>query len=94
MSQPIAAVGAYKRIVDSSAAISAGPCQLLGFYVASTTAGTVVIKDGGSSGTALSGTITPAAGVYHNFPANVGTSAYATLGGTNIDVTFFFAAGH
>jgi hypothetical protein len=51
-----------------------------------------VLKDGGTSGTAMCGTITPAIG-YHSFPANVGTSLFATIGGT-LDVTFFFASGN
>lgn len=93
MASPIADVGQFINLA-ASAAISAGPCQLLGFYVNSTNAGTLIIKDGGSSGTALSGTITPAAGTFHRFPATVGTSAYATIGGTALNVTFFFQAGH
>lgn len=93
MSQPIARVGTPIRLT-SSAAISVSQCQLLGFYVASTNAGTLIIKDGGTSGTALCGTITPAAGVFHEFPANIGTSAFATIGGTALDVTFFFANAH
>ena len=91
MSLPIAEVGSAKNLT-SSAAISAGPCQLIGFYVNSTSSGTLIIKDGGSSGTALSGTITPAIG-FHRFPAVIGTSGYATIANT-LDVTFFFAAGN
>lgn len=79
--------------LTASGAISGGPCRLIGFYVASTTTGTIVIKDGGSSGTAISGTITPAVG-FHFFPAAIGSSngAYATLANT-INVTFFFLPG-
>ena len=91
MSQPVAEVGAYKNIA-ATAAVSTGPCQLIGFYVNSTTAGTLVLKDGGASGTVMSGTITPAIG-FHRFPANVGSSLHATEGGT-LDVTFFFASGN
>ena len=91
MSQPVAEVGAYKNIT-ATGAVTTGPCQLLGFYVNSTTAGTLVLRDGGASGTVMSGTITPAIG-YHPFPANVGSSLYATEGGT-LDVTFFFASGN
>jgi hypothetical protein len=91
MSQPVAEVGAYKNITETGA-VTTGPCQLLGFYVNSTTLGTLVLKDGGASGTVMSGTITPAVG-FHRFPANVGTSLYATEGGT-LDVTFFFASGN
>lgn len=77
--------------LTASGAISSNPGTLLGFYVGSTSSGTIVIKDGGSVGTALSGTITPAVG-FHRFPASFGTSAYATIGGT-LDVTFFFVPG-
>ena len=76
-----------------SGAISLCRGSLLGFYVNSTTAGTIIIKDGGTGGTALGGTITPSVG-WNTYPA-ASTSAsglWATIGGT-IDVTFFFAAG-
>jgi hypothetical protein len=91
MSQPVAECGAYKNITETGA-VSSGPCQLIGFYVNSTTIGTLVLRDGGASGTVMSGTITPAIG-FHAFPANVGTSLYATIAGTALNVTFFFAAG-
>jgi hypothetical protein len=90
MSQPVAEVGGYKNIT-ATGAVSTGPCQLIGFYVNSTTVGTLVLRNGGASGEVMSGTITPAIG-FHRFPANVGVSLYATVGGT-LDVTFFFAAG-
>ena len=48
-----------------------------------------VFNEGGAGGTAMSGTITPAVG-FHRFPANVGTSLYATIGST-LNVTFFYA---
>jgi len=89
MSAPVAEVGGYKNIT-ATGAVSTGACQLIGFYVNSTTVGTLVLKDGGSGGTAMSGTITPAIG-FHRFPANVGTSLYATIGGSALDVTFFYA---
>ena len=88
MSMPVAEIGSYKRLT-ATGAVCAGPCQLLGFYVSSTTSGTVVLTDS----VAMSGTITPAIG-YHNFPANVGTSLTATIAGTALDVTFFFASGN
>jgi hypothetical protein len=90
MSQPVAEVGGYKNIT-ATGAVSTGSCQLIGFYVNSTTVGTLVLRNGGASGEVMSGTITPAIG-FHRFPANVGVSLYATVGGT-LDVTFFFAAG-
>ena len=89
MSQPVAEVGGYKNIT-ATGAVSTGACQLIGFYVNSTNAGTLVLTDGGSGGTAMSGTITPAIG-FPRFPANVGTSLYATIAGTALNVTFFYA---
>ena len=91
MSQPVAEVGGYKNIT-ATGAVSNGPCQLIGFYVNNTTIGTLVLRNGGASGEVMSGTITPAIG-FHRFPANVGVSLYATIGGSALDVTFFFAAG-
>ena len=89
MSIPVAEVGSYKRLT-ATAAVCAGPCQLLGFYVSSTNAGTLVLTDGS---TAMSGTITPAIG-FHRFPATVGTSLTATIAGSALDVTFFYASGN
>ena len=91
MSQPVAEVGGYKNIT-ASGAVSSGACQLIGFYVNSTTAGTLALTDGGAAGTAMGGTITPAIG-FHRYPATVGTSLYATIGGTALNVTFFYSSG-
>jgi len=77
--------------LTSSGAISTVPGRIIGFYVASTSSGTIILKDGGSGGTAISGTITPAVG-WHFFPAAISTSAYATIAST-IDVTFMFIPG-
>ena len=89
MSMPVAEAGSYKRLT-ATGAVSAGPCQLLGFYVANTTSGTVVLTD---DSTVMSGTITPSIG-FHRFPSIVGTSLTATIGGTALDITFFFASGN
>jgi hypothetical protein len=89
MSAPVAEVGGYKNIT-ATGAVSTGACQLIGFYVNSTTVGTLVLRDGGSGGTVMSGTITPAIG-FHRFPANVGVSLHATIAGSALDVTFFYA---
>jgi len=64
-----------------------GGGALLGFYVNSTSSGTIAFKKGGSGGTAISGTITPAIG-FHFFPAAV-ADLHATIGGT-LNVTLFF----
>ena len=91
MAMPISENGAAVNKTSTSA-VSSGPCQLIGFYVNNTTAGTLVLRDGGAAGTVMSGTITPAIG-FHRFPATVGTSLHATIANT-LDVTFFFAAGN
>lgn len=83
--------GGNPKNLTASGAVSSNQGTLLGFYVHSTTSGTIVIRDGGASGTAISGTITPAVG-FHRYPATIGTSCYATLANT-IDVTFFFVPG-
>ena len=78
--------------LSSSGAVSLVPGTLLGFYVNSTGGtGTIVIRNGGASGTAISGTITPAVG-WREFPCYCPAACYATLANT-INVTFFFAAG-
>lgn len=67
-------------------------CALIGFYVNSTTAGTVVFRSGGSGGTVLNGTITPAIG-FHSFPANCPGGLHVTVGGT-INATAFVVVGN
>lgn len=80
--------GGNPKNITATGTVSDKPGTLLGFYVNSTSSGTLVLRDGGSSGTALSGTITPAIG-FHRFPASFGTDLHATAGGT-INVTFFY----
>lgn len=77
--------------------ISESAGGLLGFFVNSTSSGTVVLSTGGAAGattggTAITGTITPSAGAFYRFPAQINTRLYATIANT-LDVTFFFAAG-
>jgi hypothetical protein len=74
--------------ITGTTAVTSKPCTMAGFYVNSTTGGTLVFRDGGASGTVLSGTITPAIG-FHRFPALIGTSLHATIANT-LDVTIFF----
>ena len=66
-------------------------CVLLGFYVNSTTTGTLVLRRGGASGTVISGTITPAIG-FHRFPASCPDGLHATIANT-LDVTLFIIPG-
>jgi hypothetical protein len=80
--------------LTGTASISVASGNLLGFYVNSTTSGTIVFRSGSngtSAGTAISGTITPAIG-FHRFPAYCPSGAHATIANT-LDVTIFFAAG-
>ncbi len=79
-------------LLTSSGVVSNTSGSLLGFYVNSTTGGTIVIRNGGAAGTAVSGTITPAAGTFHAFPAYMTTGCYFTIANT-LNVTAFFAAG-
>jgi len=77
--------------LTGSNAVSTISGELVGFYVNSTNAGTLVLKDsngGTDAGTALSGTITPAIG-FHWFPATFSRGLYAKIGGTALNVTFF-----
>lgn len=82
--------GGTPVLLSSSGAISLAAGTLVGYHVNSTSAGTIVIRDGGSGGTAVSGTITPSIG-FQAFPGTFTGGCYATISGT-ISVTFFFAA--
>jgi len=87
MSYNLPEAGTFKNIT-STTAITTTPCHLIGFYVNSTSSGTIVLRDGGASGTVLDGTITPAIG-FHRYPAVITTSLHATIANT-LDVTLFF----
>ena len=67
---------------------------LIGFYVNSTSSGTIVFRDGTASGTTITGTITPAIG-WHALPVNYGTSGlHITVGGTlNVTIVYQPAVG-
>ena len=87
--------------LTSSGAIFGGPARVLGIYfVADTTAGSIIIRDGGASGTILATFQTPlgsnTAGnewtTQIDIPGNgllCRTSAYATLSGVD-KVTVFY----
>lgn len=61
---------------------------ILGFFVNSTSSGTIALSAGtASGGTALTGTITPAAGAWYPLPITEPTGIYCTVGAT-INVTF------
>jgi hypothetical protein len=75
--------------ITLTATAQVGPAAdttLLGWYVNSTTAGTLVLRRGTGSGTVVTGTITPAVG-WHPFPGSFPGGCHATIGGT-LNVTF------
>jgi hypothetical protein len=79
-------VRSYKRLT-ASGQIMGAPGVMTGFYVSSTTAGTIVLFDNtAGSGTQISGTITPNIG-FNEFPAQFFTALFAVISGT-LDVTF------
>lgn len=75
----------------ASANIKASQGNLLGFFVNSTSAGTVAFYDDPSTGTAtpITGTITPAAGNWYPLPAAFATGLNLVVGGT-INVTIIY----
>lgn len=77
--------------LTASGTVSLAAGTLLGYHVNSTSGGSIVIRNGGSGGTALNGAVVPGVGFYA-FPAYCPSGCYATISGT-INVTFFFAAG-
>ena len=80
--------------ISSTNTVSIVGGTLIGYYVNSTSSGTLVLRAGSagtSAGTAISGTITPAIG-FHCFPAYCPGGLHATIANT-LNVTFFFAAG-
>jgi hypothetical protein len=73
--------------LTASGQILGGPGQISGFYVSSTTAGTIILRDALTATTPIIvNTITPAVG-WHACPAELANGGYASLSGT-IDVTF------
>jgi len=77
----------------ATATVSKVSGSLLGFYVNSTSSGTLVFRQGSAGaadGSVISGTITPAIG-FHRYPAYCKDGCHVTVGAT-IDVTIFFSA--
>lgn len=75
----------------ASANIKSTSGQLLGFYVNSTSSGTIAFYDDAATGTttAISGTITPAIG-WHHYPVAFANGLNAVIGST-INVTYVVA---
>lgn len=84
--------GSYKNITGSSN-IQAQEGLLLGFFVATTTAGTLAFYDSTTTTTTvpITGTITPNAGAFYPLPLTYLNGLYVVVGGT-INATIVFAA--
>lgn len=91
MSTPHIEYGNCVNLTATGDVVATVDCKLIGFYVNSTSTGTLVLKRGGSGGTAISGTITPAIG-FHRFPASCPGGLHATIANT-LNVTFFVEVG-
>ena len=78
------------KLVTSSEVTNARPTNLIGFYVASTTSGTIVFHDSASTGTnnAVTGTITPAIG-WHFLPLSLGAGLRVVIANT-LSVTLVY----
>lgn len=75
--------------LTADGSVFGGPARIMGiYYVASGTAGSVVIKDGGASGSTVIDIATPASATATSYvdlsaaPVRCGTSAYADI--TNV----------
>lgn len=68
---------------------------LLGYVVHRTSSGTFLLKEGGSAGTSISGTITPRTAdnnIFRTFPALCAGGLHASITGT-LEATFFVLKG-
>ena len=80
-------VGNYKNMT-ATGAVTTRAGSLLGFYVNSTSSGTIVFTDNAGS-VAMSGTITPAIG-FHRFPATFGAGGLNVTIANTLNVTIFY----
>ena len=71
--------------VTGTGQVTDKPSVISGFYVNSTSAGTLVFRDGTGSGVAVGGTITPAVG-WHTYAFNFSKGVHITVANT-IDIT-------
>jgi hypothetical protein len=91
------AISAYEKgwvpiNLTSSGQVLTAPGTVKGFFVNSTSSGTIRIADALSAGSGyVGGVITPGAGQFYQYPAMVANGCYITISGT-IDVTFFVRA--
>ena len=81
MSMPVAECG-FPVNFNASGDLSVGSCKLLRVLINSTSSGTLVFRRGGSGGTVLNGTLTPAAGQSIELGWDIGGVLHVTVGGT------------
>ena len=81
-------IGNY-GVHTATGTVKSTPGILLGFLCNSTSSGTIVIRDGGGSGTAITGTITPSAGSWYNLPVAFNTDLHITIANT-LNVTMVY----
>lgn len=79
---------AHTITLTASGSIWDGPCHLSAYSVKSTSAGTLLFRDGGPEGTPIGDVMTPSKG-FKMFPFDIATSAYAEIGGL-LEVKFYF----
>lgn len=79
--------GMYKNLT-ATANIAKASGELLGFYVNSTTSGTIQFYDSATTTTStpITGVITPAIG-WHFLPVSTVNGIYAVIGGSALNVT-------
>jgi hypothetical protein len=79
--------------LTASGLVKNAPGKLRGILINSTSSGTIILRDGTSgSGTAINGTLTPAAGQFIDFGEDgidFSQGIYATIGGT-LNATFLY----
>jgi hypothetical protein len=90
MSTPMQ-IGGYKRLTATGNIATRG-VSVIGFLVASTTAGTIQFYDDAATGTTtpITGVITPAVG-FNPLPVSTTNGLYAVIAGTALDVTVVYA---
>lgn len=92
MSAPVVEAGeAFNLTATGNVGPAGRDMTMIGFYVNSTTAGTLVFRRGGASGTVMTGTITPAVG-WHQLPLCAPAGLHATISGP-LDVTIVALPG-
>ena len=89
MANPVVESASYKNL-SASGLVRTGPGQLLGIFVASSSAGTIKVWDNTSAATTvLVNTFTAVGGSFYPMPFSFTTGLYVTIAGT-LDCTVSF----